>query len=84
MKLLLIVALVILTGCAAPNRGPWTKEGGTQAEAVATNAQCDYETAAATQGTDPGMRTIFGQEMERAIRKNDLMKLCLTAKGYRP
>ena len=77
-------AAMVLAACAAPQpRWQWVKPGATQAEFDQHRAQCDYETSAATQGTDYTLRTSFGQELDRALRKNDLMVKCMIAKGYR-
>lgn len=81
-KVFLIVALS-LAGCATQPRWHWIKDGSTQAEFDQHKAQCDYETSAATQATDYGFRSVFGQELDRAMRKNDLFIKCMVAKGYR-
>ncbi len=77
-----LVLLIFLAGCAQPTL--MVKPGATQADIAKDKAQCDYETSAATQTTDYGYRTIFGQELDRALRKRELMQKCLIARGYIP
>jgi hypothetical protein len=60
----------------------WDKAGATQADYDRSWAKCDYETSAATQNTDYGFRTVFGQELDRAMRKRDLVVKCMTAEGF--
>lgn len=78
-----LAALLIqaLTGCAF-QKVTFSKMGVTQVEFNRDMATCDYETTAATQSTDPYLRTVVGQELDRALRKNDLIKRCMLAKGY--
>jgi hypothetical protein len=84
MRLAALAVAALLAGCSTtqPN-WHWIKPGATQAEFDQHKAQCDYETSAATQGTDYGFRTILGQELDRSTRKRDLFMKCMTAKGYR-
>ena len=77
-----LVLLIFLAGCAKPII--YNKEGATQSDFDLDKAKCDSETSAATQTTDYGYRTIFGQELDRALRKGELMKKCMLAKGYTP
>ena len=86
MRLLIGVLSVILAGCAAhpPQRVALYKDGGTQDEYRQALAQCEYEVSMATQGTDPSMRSIFGQELDRSIRQRDLAFKCMAARGWRP
>lgn len=79
---ILTVLAAALAGCATQPNRQWVKPGATQADFDQHVAQCDYETTAATQSTDYGLRTSFGQELDRAMRKKELMGLCLVAKGY--
>lgn len=79
---LAIVALLAMFGCAAQPQYQWIHPTADQAQFQKDVAQCDYETSAATQGTDYSYRTIFGQELDRSMRKNDLAVKCMVAKGY--
>lgn len=82
--LLTALACAMMLGCAAPQKPLiWYKPGATEAEFTQAKYQCDYETTAATQGTDHSFRTVVGQELDRAMRKSDLLKRCMMAKGYR-
>ena len=76
-----VLLVALLAGCAP--RYLLTREGATIDNYNSDIARCDYETSAATQGTDYSYRTILGQEFDRASRKNDLMKKCMLAKGWK-
>ena len=78
--LFLICCLVTLNACA--QKRMFTKPGFTQAQWEQDLAQCEYEASGATQNVDPGLRTVFGQALDQALRKNELIALCLRAKGY--
>lgn len=60
----------------------WTKPGASEVDFNKDNAQCDYETSAATQAVDYSYRTAFGQELDRTIRKAELWKKCMIARGW--
>lgn len=77
------LAVSVLAGCATPPPVAWHKAGATQEAFDQDFAKCRYEAVAATQTTDTSMRSIFGQELDRAIRQRDLMDLCLQAKEWR-
>lgn len=83
MKLILAAgAALTLSACATQQNMEWAKirEGGMDlSQAI---ARCDYEATAATQGTDYSFRTSLGQELDRAIRKNDLERKCMAANGF--
>ncbi len=83
-----VISLAILAGCASPL---WTKEGATQADFNRDAAQCEYEAASATASYSQGQtaRTTggaaaqgFGEGMAIGLKKNELGRLCMTAKGY--
>jgi hypothetical protein len=80
IRTLAIAAL--LAGCAAQPRYAWVHPTGDRAQFDKDTAQCDYETSAATQQTDYSYRSIFGQELDRSMRKNALAEQCMKAKGY--
>jgi len=80
-RVLLICLAASLVGCA--NRGvALTKPGASSSDFDADKARCDYETTASTQGTNYTYNTMFGQELDRALRKNELMTMCMRAKGW--
>lgn len=76
------IAVALIAGCAAQQQTAWVRAwpGGNSLQQ--DSAQCDYETSAATQTTDYGFKTMFGQELDRAVRKNDLAVQCMRAKGW--
>lgn len=78
---LAIVLVLALAGCAP--RYLLTRDGATLDDYNGDIAKCDYETSAATQGIDPSLRSMFGQELDRANRKNDLMLKCMLARGWK-
>lgn len=80
--MIFLVAAASLVGCAAQQPIIWDKDGGTQAEYDQHARECRYDVAKNTQGTDPGMRTIIGQEFDLAMRQRDLLIMCMEAKGY--
>lgn len=83
MKKITVLALALsLTACAVPQHIVWNKPGAVEADYNRDAAQCDYETSAATQGTDYSYSSIFGQELDRSLRKKDILKKCMVAKGW--
>lgn len=78
-----ILVVAILTGCAAPGQFAWVPLPGTTISYDRAEARCDYETSAATQGTDYTYRTSLGRELDRALRKRDLAEKCMRAQGFR-
>lgn len=78
------IIAVTVTGCASltPAQYAWNHETKSREMFDKDVAQCDYETSAATQQTDYGYNTIFGQELDRAVRKRNLTEQCMKAKGY--
>lgn len=84
VKLIALGAVIAsVTGCAS-TRGEmeWIRVGTGGLELSQAEAKCDYETSAATQATDYSLRTVFGQELDRAMRKRDLQQKCLLANGF--
>ena len=72
-----------MTGCIGTTQ-QMVKQGATSSEFSADAAKCDYEATASTQTTAAGMRSIVGEELDRVLRKRDLMKRCLVAQGWSP
>lgn len=81
-RLTLAFLCFTLAACAPMQPLMWVKAGATEAEFEQAKAQCVYEVTAATQQTDYGLRTVFGQELDRSIRQRDLAILCMKARGY--
>lgn len=73
----------LLVGCAARQQYVWIAPTGSGLATHQVEAKCDYETTAATQGTDYSLRTSFGQELDRAMRKQSLYEKCMLANGMR-
>jgi hypothetical protein len=82
MKILLILifSAFMLQGCAQKHM--LTKSGASIEDYNKDVARCDYEASLATQNTDYNYRTIIGQELDRANRKNDLILKCMIAYGW--
>lgn len=76
-----LLLLAALAGCAA-SPTVLEKPGLTEAEFEADKRFCEFEVMKSTQGTDPTLRTVVGQELDRAMRQRDLMMSCMRMKGY--
>lgn len=78
IALLIVSALV---GCAVKPT-IWDKPDGTQAEFDRDQRECKYDVLKNTQISDPAMRTLVGQEIDRSLRQANLMTSCMEARGY--
>lgn len=76
MKTLLLM-LPLLTACAAPQQ-QWIKAGGSPQD----QQQCQYEANKATQQTDTTLKGGLAAEIDRSMRRNDLMAECMRSRGY--
>ena len=76
------LAIFALTSVACAPMYIWVHPSGDQTQLDRDSAQCEYEATAATQQIDYSYRTTFGQELDRAIRRNEIGVLCMKAKGY--
>lgn len=74
-------ALMLLAGCAGPSY-TWAPLPGSTVNMSQAEARCDYEATAATQGTNYSMRSSLGQELDREMRKQDLLERCMRANGF--
>lgn len=74
------LALLTLTGCAPQT--VWIKQGSTEEEFRADAKVCEYEALKAVQSTDPYMKSMFGQELDKSLRRRDVGNACMQAKGY--
>jgi hypothetical protein len=79
---LVLLAAVMIAGCAANQPMIYDKPGTTQAEFDHDQRTCKYDAMKSTQTTDTSYRTLFGQELDRAMRQRDLMIACMESKGY--
>lgn len=70
MKYLVTIAAVgvFLTGCAAPPRAEWSKEGASAHERESVQSECRYNVK---------MNKVGATEQE------ELVELCMKGKGYR-
>lgn len=73
----------LLAGCATQPQYTWLPTAGSGVNGAQIEARCDYETSAATQGTDYSFRSSLGQELDRAMRKQSLFEKCMLANGMR-
>lgn len=80
-RVIILSCIIILTGCL-PKKQIYTKPNLTQSEWQQDKSRCVYETTSSTQDVDYSYRTIVGQALNQNIRRNELMDLCLRAKGY--
>lgn len=81
-RTLSIVGGIVLAGCAVGPSYYWSATPGATLSLQQATDRCDYETSAATQSTDYSFRTSFGQELDRAMRKDALMIKCMRAQGF--
>ena len=78
-KMFLIVGFGLLSSCA---NVVLEKAGASQIEYQQDMNQCEYEASSHTQNTDYSMGTMFGQELDRAMRKRELILKCMKTKGW--
>ena len=84
MKSLMLIALTVaFAGCATSAQPRYSKLGGSPAQFDTDKRECEYEALKAVQSYDPGMKSIFGQELDLALRRNEVTKQCLMVRGYR-
>jgi hypothetical protein len=77
-----LLAALSLAACALPPGKPWEKSGAGMADRQEALADCEFKATAATQQTDPTLRTGLAAEIDRGMRKTDLMRLCMRSKGW--
>ncbi|OFZ15472.1 MAG: hypothetical protein A2Z20_12335 [Bdellovibrionales bacterium RBG_16_40_8] len=77
-NILLIIGALILSGCTTI----LYKDGATQEDYKREFGQCDYEVALHAQGVDQSLNTMFGQELDLAMRKKELILKCMQNKGW--
>ena len=75
-----VATILAVTGCA--QKKIFTKPGLTQAQWDRDYAQCEYEATSSTQNVDYSYQSVVGQALDQALRRRNLMELCLKAKGY--
>jgi hypothetical protein len=81
MKTLIVLSALCLSACAgAPI--VYDKEGQSQAGFDQDQRECKYDVIKNTQSVDPGMQSLIGQEIDRAMRQKSLMRECMESRGY--
>ena len=80
-RLLAVLFCLVLLGCAA-NQFVWDHPTAGDGNFARDRARCDYETSAATTTPDYSYRSIVGQSLDQALRKNELFGKCMMAAGY--
>ncbi|NJC36414.1 hypothetical protein GGR60_000904 [Xanthomonas arboricola] len=81
MRMFWIAALVTIGLCGCAQNGYFTKPGGTDADFQSDKTACEYEALKYAGSSDPSLGA-FGQALEAATRKNQLIKACLQQKGW--
>lgn len=76
------LGVLVLAGCAAPKPPVWVKTGAGPTDAKQASAECEYQSAAATQQTDSTLRGGLAAEVDRGMRRDKLMVLCMRSKGF--
>lgn len=79
---LFFLGVLVLAGCAAPKPPVWVKTGPGPADSRQASAECEYQSAAATQQTDSTMRGGLAAVVDQGMRKDKLMVLCMRSKGF--
>lgn len=82
MRAIFLLGVLVLTACAAPKPIVWVKPGAAAQEIERARAECEYQTAAATQQADSTLRGGLAAEIDRGIRRDKLMALCMRSKGF--
>ncbi len=77
-----LISAALLAGCAPQKPLILDMPGQTQEGYDKDKRECAYDVEKSTQIADPSMRSIFGQELDRALRQRKLMISCMTARGY--
>ena len=77
---LALAGTLMLTGCVA--KKTFTKPGLTQTQWSQDLAECEYEVALSTQNVNYGYTSTFAQALDQALRRRDLIEMCLKVRGY--
>lgn len=75
------LSALVLAGCAAP-QPTWVKQGVPPADAAREGAECELQAEAATQQADPTLRSGLAASVDRRMRRNDLLALCMRNRGF--
>jgi hypothetical protein len=82
MKTLTVLLVILLSGCAVGSPVNYSKSGATNDDFLKDQRECKYDAIKSSQGTDNSLSTMVGQEIDRAMRRNTLMKECMSSRGY--
>ena len=82
MRAVFLLGVLVLTACAAPNPIVWVKPGAAAQEIERARAECEFQSAAATQQNDSTLRGGLAAEIDRGMRRNELMTLCMRSRGF--
>jgi hypothetical protein len=84
MQLIILIIMAALGGCATNgyHKLTYNKVDVTYEQELQDLAQCKYEATSRTQTPSPDMQSIIGQGLDMGFRRNELMQLCMQAKGY--
>jgi hypothetical protein len=81
-KVVIIMSIVsFLSGCAPQQM--YVRPGTTQAQFAEDRAQCMYEATRSTQNLDYSHASSLGMLIDQGMRRNELLGLCLQARGYK-
>lgn len=81
MRVLPLLGVLLLAGCAAPPPA-WVKPGVSEAEAAKIGADCEFQAESVTQQADPTLRSGLAAGIDRRMRRNDLLAMCMRNKGF--
>jgi len=87
MKLVVVIGIAaLMAGCAAPT--VYSRPGASDAVRQKEFAECEFEAIKAT-GSGPGgtindynMTNTIANDIATGIRRSEIMRACLFAKGY--
>ncbi len=86
MKRCLILAFLLLCGCATNHGKVWYKYGESSAQIQQAMYECDYESTKFGQVHTPyglGLGAAVAAGIDQSLRRNELFVKCMQAKGYR-
>jgi hypothetical protein len=82
MRAFFLLGVLALSACAAPKPIVWAKPGAAAHEIDRARTECEFQAAAATQQTDSTLRGGLAAEIDRGMRRNNLMALCMRSRGF--
>lgn len=84
MKRLTALTALLLAGCATPQSGYWDNQAHDGSNFERDKAQCLYESAAATASAPAtfSLSQNMAQDVATGVRREELAKMCLQARGY--